>query len=55
MLFADDTRGKHFSKDPAVVFFNSRYFLYYSLPPFPRFKLLGDRHCFILRPGNMDY
>lgn len=35
MLFADDTRGKHFSKDPAVVFFNSRYFLYYSLPPFP--------------------
>jgi predicted GH43/DUF377 family glycosyl hydrolase len=34
MLFADTTRGKPFSKDPAVIEFDGRYLLYYSLPPF---------------------
>jgi len=34
MLFADTSRGRPFSKDPAVVFFQDRYWLYYSRPPF---------------------
>ncbi len=34
MMFADDTRGKPFSKDPAVIEFAGRYLMYYSLPPF---------------------
>ena len=33
MMFADTSRGKPFAKDPAVVHFNDRYFLYYSVPP----------------------
>ncbi len=32
MLFADTTPGRPFSKDPAVVYFQQRYWLYYSLP-----------------------
>ena len=34
MLFADTSRGRPFSKDPAVVFFQERYWMYYSKPPF---------------------
>jgi len=34
MKFADSTRGKPFSKDPAVIELGGKYFLYYSLPPF---------------------
>jgi beta-1,2-mannobiose phosphorylase / 1,2-beta-oligomannan phosphorylase len=34
MLFADDSRGRPFSKDPAVIEFGGRYLMYYSLPPF---------------------
>jgi predicted GH43/DUF377 family glycosyl hydrolase len=34
MMFADRSRGKPFSKDPAVIEWHGRYFLYYSLPPF---------------------
>jgi predicted GH43/DUF377 family glycosyl hydrolase len=34
MMFADDSRGRPFSKDPHVIFFKGRYLLYYSLPPF---------------------
>lgn len=34
MMFADTSRGKPFSKDPAVVNFKDRYYMYYSLPPF---------------------
>jgi beta-1,2-mannobiose phosphorylase / 1,2-beta-oligomannan phosphorylase len=34
MMFADTSRGRPFSKDPAVVEFDGRYFLYYSLPPY---------------------
>lgn len=34
MMFADSTRtGSPMSKDPHVVFFKDRYFLYYSMPP----------------------
>lgn len=32
MHFADDSRGRPFSKDPAVVRFKGQYFMYYSLP-----------------------
>lgn len=32
MYFADDSSGKPFSKDPAVVRFRGQYWLYYSLP-----------------------
>ncbi len=34
MYFADTTRGRPFSKDPAVVWFQGQYWLYYSKPPF---------------------
>lgn len=34
MYFADSISGKEYSKDPAVVKFNNRYFMYYSLPPY---------------------
>ncbi|MCF7848868.1 MAG: family 43 glycosylhydrolase [Kiritimatiellales bacterium] len=34
MMFADTSRGKPFSKDPAVVRLGNRYLLYYSIPPF---------------------
>ncbi|MBN2329630.1 MAG: family 43 glycosylhydrolase [Candidatus Omnitrophica bacterium] len=31
MMYADDSDGRPFSKDPAVVRFNDRYYLYYSV------------------------
>jgi beta-1,2-mannobiose phosphorylase / 1,2-beta-oligomannan phosphorylase len=34
MYFADTTRGRSFSKDPAVIFFQGRYWLYYTKPSF---------------------
>jgi predicted GH43/DUF377 family glycosyl hydrolase len=34
MRYADNSRGRLFAKDPAVVRFNGRYFLYYTLPPY---------------------
>jgi hypothetical protein len=34
MYFADTSRGRPFSKDPAVVTFRERYWMYYSKPPF---------------------
>lgn len=34
MHFADTTRGRSFSKDPAVVFFQGQYWMYYSKAPF---------------------
>jgi hypothetical protein len=34
MHFADAVSGRPFSKDPAVVKFKGRYWLYYSLPPY---------------------
>lgn len=34
MRYADTSRGRPFSKDPAVVRFQGRYWMYYSLPPF---------------------
>ncbi len=34
MLFADTSRGRPFAKDPAVVWFQGQYWLYYSKPPF---------------------
>ncbi len=37
MLFADTSRGRPFSKDPAVVWFQDQYWLYYSKPPFGAF------------------
>lgn len=34
MMFSDSTRtGAPMSKDPHVIFFKDRYFLYYSMPP----------------------
>lgn len=41
MLFADTSRGRPYSKDPAVVHFQGRYWMYYSKPPY------GDN-----RPGD---
>lgn len=33
VYFADDSSGRKYSKDPAVVYFNGRYLMYYSAPP----------------------
>ena len=33
MMFADTSRGKPFSKDPAVIQINEKYYMYYSMPP----------------------
>ena len=33
MYFADNSRGKSYAKDPAVVHFGGRYLMYYSVPP----------------------
>lgn len=34
MYYADNVSGKPFSKDPAVVRFHGKYWLYYSVPPY---------------------
>ncbi len=34
MLYADSSRGRPFSKDPAVVRWRGRYLLYYTLPSY---------------------
>ncbi|MBD3268117.1 family 43 glycosylhydrolase [bacterium] len=34
MKYADTSRGKPFSKDPAVVNFEGRYLMYHSIPPY---------------------
>lgn len=34
MLYADSSRGRPFSKDPAVVRFLGQYWMYYSMSPF---------------------
>ncbi len=34
MMFADESRGRPFSKDPHVIFFRGRYLMYYSLPSY---------------------
>ena len=33
MKFADNSRGHDFSKDPSVIFFNDKFWMYYSLSP----------------------
>lgn len=32
MMFADESRGRFYSKDPAIVYYKDRYYMYYSLP-----------------------
>lgn len=34
MYFADTSRGRPYAKDPAVVKFDGRYWMYYSIPPY---------------------
>ena len=34
MYYADEVSGRPFTKDPAVVKFKGRYWLYYSVPPY---------------------
>jgi len=34
MLYADTSRGRPFSKDPDVVNFKGKYYMYYSVPPY---------------------
>lgn len=34
MLFTDDSRGRNYAKDPAVVSFKGKYFMYYSIGPY---------------------
>lgn len=34
MKWADSSRGRPFSKDPSVVRFRDRYWMYYSIPPY---------------------
>jgi predicted GH43/DUF377 family glycosyl hydrolase len=41
MYFADDVSGRPFTKDPAVVKFQGRYWLYYSVPPYKSKPTVG--------------
>jgi hypothetical protein len=41
MYYADVVSGRPFSKDPAVVKFNEKYWLYYSVPPYDRKPTAG--------------
>lgn len=41
MHFADAVSGRPFSKDPAVAWFQGRYWLYYSLPPYEKKSTKG--------------
>lgn len=34
MMFTDNSRGRDYAKNPAVIKFNGRYFLYYSIGPY---------------------
>jgi predicted GH43/DUF377 family glycosyl hydrolase len=34
MRYADTSRGRPFAKDPIVVWFRDRYWMYYSIPPY---------------------
>lgn len=34
MRFADSSRGRPYAKDPSVVFFQGKYFMLYSVPPY---------------------
>jgi len=34
MLYADTSRGREFSKDPDVVNFKGKYYMYHSIPPY---------------------
>lgn len=34
MYYADESRGKRFAKDPAVVAYRGKYWMFYSAPPF---------------------
>lgn len=34
MLFSDNSRGRNFAKDPAVVNFKGKYYMYYSIGPY---------------------
>jgi predicted GH43/DUF377 family glycosyl hydrolase len=44
MLFADSSRGRPFSKDPAVVRFLDRYWMYYTKPAYGDGRA-GDGHA----------
>ena len=56
MYFADTASGKPFAKDPAVVKFTGKYWLYYSLSPYqrkatPGWSIVGG-HQF--QPGRLE-
>ncbi len=34
MMYADNTRGRNFTKDPAVVFYKGSYYMYYTIPAY---------------------
>lgn len=47
MMFSDSTRtGSPMSKDPHVVYFKDRYFLYYSMPPAAAGDTVSDRGAY---------
>lgn len=39
MRYTDSSRGKNMAKDPAVVRFQGKYLMYYSIPPQPGFHV----------------
>ena len=43
MMYTDGSRGKNIAKDPAVVYFQGKYFLYYSISPEQEQGILGWR------------
>ena len=55
MYFADTVSGEPFSKDPAVVRFHSRYWLYYSIPPYAGKANRGWTIGVALSPNLVDW
>ncbi|HEU5013997.1 MAG TPA: hypothetical protein VFT66_15860 [Roseiflexaceae bacterium] len=54
MKYTDTAHGRPFAKDPAVVFFQNAYFLYYSLTPFGDGRARDGLSMGIARSSDME-
>lgn len=54
MRFADTSRNRPYAKDPAVVRFHDRYFLYYSVPPYKDGRTPDGWGIGIAQSANLD-
>ena len=53
-LYADTSRGRPFSKDPDVVNFKGKYYMYYSIPPYRDGRENDGYHIGIARSDDLD-